>query len=121
MKNNQLPNFFKIEYEDKVALIDPENKVCLGVSRRIAENLDDEVVQNKIYPIWEQQVKLQRKIESEHEKINTVYLLVTRQCNLSCDFCAIDATAYTITDKEFTLEDVQKKIVPFFRNVVLIK
>lgn len=114
MENNQLPKFFKIKHEDKVALIDPENRVCLGVSRRIAESLDNENVQNKIYPIWEQQVKRQRKIESEHERINTVYLMVTRQCNLNCDFCAIDANA--VLDKEITVEDVQEKIVPFLQE-----
>lgn len=116
MKNNQLPKFREIRYIDKVALIDPENKICLGVSSWIADNIDDESVQNKIYPIWNQQVELQRKVDKEHEKINTVYLMVTRQCNLNCDFCAIDANAHAISDKEFSMDDVQMKIGPFFQK-----
>lgn len=116
MKNNKLPKFFEIGYKDKIALIDPENKVCLGISRWMAENLGNDTIQSKIYPIWDHQVKLQKKLDSERERINTVYLMVTRQCNLNCDFCAIDARRYDVPDKEFTVDDVQKKIVPFFQK-----
>ncbi|MFR4145006.1 MAG: hypothetical protein ACLT1J_00830 [Mediterraneibacter gnavus] len=91
MEKNKLPNFIIIWHEDKAALIDPEGKVCLGVSRYIAENINQVEVQEKLYPIWQQQAQIRQKVTQEHEKINTAYLMVTRQCNMNCDFCAISA------------------------------
>lgn len=69
--NCKLPKFIEIRYKDKVALIDPENKVCLGVSSWMADNLETEDVQNKLYPIWAEQAMLQKEVERQHEKINT--------------------------------------------------
>lgn len=116
MEKNKLPQFFEIWNNDKVALIDPENKVCLGVTRRIAEHLEETEVQEKIYPIWEQQSQLQEKIEKSHEKINTAYLMVTRQCNMNCDFCAINANKKVNLEKEFKLADIKEKVIPFFKQ-----
>lgn len=112
----KLPDFAKIWKEDRVALIDPDTRVCIGVSRRIAENLDKVEIQEKIYPIWKQQVELQKRIEEQREKINTAYLLVTRQCNMNCDFCAINANRKMHLEKEFKIDDIKKKVVPFFQE-----
>ena len=40
MKNSQLPDFTIIRCDDKAALVDPESKVCLIVSKRIADTLN---------------------------------------------------------------------------------
>lgn len=116
MRKSELPEFIQIKHEDKVALIDVENKVCLGVSNWFADNLDKEEVQNKLYSIWNQQVELQGEVERQHERINTAYLMVTRQCNMNCAFCAMDANNYIHLDKEFSISDLQEKIVPFFQK-----
>ena len=47
MGNNEFPEFVSIEYKDKVALIDPKNKVCLKVSKRIADNIENQDVRDK--------------------------------------------------------------------------
>ena len=91
MKNSQLPDFTIIRCDDKAALVDPESKVCLIVSKRIADTLNLKETNDKIYPIWSKQAEFQRKIDAKREKINTLYLMVTRQCNMNCDFCAINA------------------------------
>ena len=114
MANTKFPEFVSIEYKDKVALIDPKNKVCLKVSKRIADNIENQDVKEKIMPIWEHQACLQKQMEQKREKINTAYLMVTRQCNMHCDFCAINANEEMKLEKEITLDDVKKKIVPFF-------
>ena len=116
MGKNKLPNFTIIWHEDKAALIDPEGKVCLGVSRNIAENINKIEVKEKLYPIWLQQKELRQKIEQEHEKINTAYLIVTRQCNMNCDFCAISANKKMDLQSEFKLTDIQNKVIPFFKK-----
>ena len=113
---NKLPEFAEIRYKDRVALIDPKNKVCLGVSRKIADNLESENVYNVLYPIWKEQVAFQKEVESLHEKINTAYLLVTQQCNMNCSFCAIEASSDGHFDQEITIEDIERKIVPFFQE-----
>lgn len=38
---SKMNEFIKITEGEKVALIDPIGKVCLGVSRRFADNLDN--------------------------------------------------------------------------------
>lgn len=114
MENNEFPEFVSIEHKDKVALIDPKNKVCLKVSKRIADNIKNQDVRNKILPIWKRQASLQKEMEEKREEINTAYLIVTRQCNMNCDFCAINANEEMKLEKEITLDDVKKKIVPFF-------
>lgn len=116
MEKNKLPNFIIIWHEDKAALIDPEGKVCLGVSRYIAENINQVEVQEKLYPIWQQQAQIRQKVTQEHEKINTAYLMVTRQCNMNCDFCAISANKKMDLQREFTLIDIQDKVIPFLKK-----
>ena len=39
---NKMNDFIKITEGEKVALIDPIGKVCLGVSKRFADNLDNQ-------------------------------------------------------------------------------
>ncbi|PXV93356.1 radical SAM protein with 4Fe4S-binding SPASM domain [Lachnotalea glycerini] len=116
MEKNKLTDFIIIWNEDKAALIDPINKVCLGVSNKIAENLEDKSVIKKIYPIWKQQVELQNEIVSQQHKINTLYLMVTRKCNMNCDFCAINANQNMKLDQEIKIEDVRQKVIPFLKK-----
>ena len=60
---NRINEFIKITEGEKVALIDPIGKVCLGVSKKLADNLDRPEVQKKLYPIWRKQTeaKTQRR------------------------------------------------------------
>ena len=113
---NKMNQFIKIEEGNKVALVDPIGKVCLGVSKKLADNLEMPEVQEKLYPVWKQQVEFIEKVESAHEAINTVYLMVTRKCNMDCDVCAINANNKMLLDKEFKLEDIRDKVVPFFKE-----
>ena len=111
-----MDNFIKIVEGEKVALIDQEGKVCLGVSKKFVDNLHKPEFQEKLYKVWKQQTKFMKDIEEKHEKINTVYLMVTRKCNMNCDFCAISANEKLCPEKEFKLEDIKNKVVPFFQK-----
>ena len=113
---SKMNEFIKITEGEKVALIDPVGKVCLGVSKRFADNLDKTEFQEKLFPVWKQQTEFIKEMENNHEKINTVYLMVTRKCNMNCDFCAISANDKLRPEKEFKLEDIQNKVVPFFQK-----
>lgn len=42
--------------------------------------------------------------------------MVTRKCNMNCDFCAISANDKLRPEKEFKLEDIQNKVIPFFQK-----
>lgn len=117
MTKNKLPEFTKIFHKDKAVLVDPENRVCLKVSRRIAQYLDKPEVQEKLYPIWREQSELHKIIEAQREKINTAYLMVTRQCNMDCKFCAMNANQGMDLGQEFKISDIKEKVVPFFREV----
>ena len=114
---SKMNEFIKITEGEKVALIDPVGKVCLGVSKRFADNLDKPEFQEKLFPVWEQQTEFVKEIEKNHEKINTVYLMVTRKCNMNCDFCAINANQNMKINKEFTLESVNERIIPFLSYI----
>ena len=113
---SKMNDFIKITEGEKVALIDPVGKVCLGVSKKFAENLDKPEFKEKLYSVWKQQTEFIKEIENDHEKINTVYLMVTRKCNMNCDFCAISANDKLRPEKEFKMEDIQNKVVPFFQE-----
>lgn len=113
---SKMNDFIKIAEGKRVALIDPIGKVCLGVSKKLADNLDKLEVQDKLYPIWKQQTEFIKEIEENHEKINTVYLMVTRKCNMNCEFCAISANDKINIAQELKLEDVQNKVIPFFQQ-----
>ena len=54
---SKMNEFIKITEGEKVALIDPVGKVCLGVSKRFADNLDKPEFQEKLFPVWEQQTE----------------------------------------------------------------
>lgn len=45
---SKMNEFIKITEGEKVALIDPVGKVCLGVSKRFADNLDKPEFQEKL-------------------------------------------------------------------------
>ena len=62
---NKMNDFIKITEGEKVALIDPIGKVCLGVSKRFADNLDKPEFQEKLYPVWKQQTEFIKKIENK--------------------------------------------------------
>ena len=42
--------------------------------------------------------------------------MVTRKCNMNCDFCAISANDKMHPEKEFRLEDIENKVIPFFKK-----
>ena len=67
---SKMNEFIKITEGEKVALIDPIGKVCLGVSKRFADNLDKPEFQEKLLR----------------------------------------------PEKEFKLEDIQNKVIPFFQK-----
>lgn len=117
MENKILPEFTIIWNENRAVLIDPKSKVCLGVSKKIAENLENKSVQEKLYPIWKEQVEWRRKIDAKHNSINTVYLMVTRLCNMNCEFCAINANHDLQLDKELKLSDIQEGVIPLLREI----
>ena len=112
----KMNNFIKITEGEKVALIDPKGKVCLGVSKRLADNLDSHQVQKKIYPIWKKQMEFVKQIEEKREKINTAYLMVTRRCNMNCDFCAMNANDGMRLERELKPTDIKSKVIPFFQR-----
>ena len=55
MEKNNIPEFEKIIRNEKVVLVDPVSKVYLGVSNKIANNLDKQEVKEFLYPIWKKQ------------------------------------------------------------------
>lgn len=116
MVKNELPEFVKILHKDKAVLVDPKNRVCLKVSRRIAQHLDRPEVRKKLYPIWREQSEFRRMEEVRRETINTAYLMVTRRCNMDCKFCAINANQETDSGQEFQISDIKDKVIPFFRE-----
>ena len=116
MEKNNIPEFEKIIRNEKVVLVDPVSKVYLGVSNKIANNLDKQEVKEFLYPIWKKQASIQQKIIQRHEKFNTVYLMITRKCNMNCDFCAINANHGMNLDAEINIDDIKKKIIPFLHE-----
>lgn len=116
MEKNNIPEFEKIIRNEKVVLVDPVSKVYLGVSNKIANNLDKQEVKEFLYPIWKKQASIQQKIIQRHEKFNTVYLMITRKCNMNCDFCAINANHGMNLDEEINIDDIKKKIIPFLNE-----
>ncbi len=116
MEKNNIPEFEKIIRNEKVVLVDPVSKVYLGVSNKIANNLDKQEVKEFLYPIWKKQASIQQKIIQRHEKFNTVYLMITRKCNMNCDFCAINANHGMNLDAEINIDDIKKKIIPFLNE-----
>ena len=50
MEKNNIPEFEKIIRNEKVVLVDPVSKVYLGVSNKIANNLDKQEVKEFLYP-----------------------------------------------------------------------
>ena len=59
---SKMNEFIKITEGEKVALIDPVGKVCLGVSKRFADNLDKPEFQEKLFPVWKQQTEFIKEI-----------------------------------------------------------
>ena len=117
MGSKILPEFNIIWNENKAVLIDPKSKVCLGVSKKIAQNLENKSVQEKLYPIWKEQIEWRRKIDEKHNSINTVYFMVTRLCNINCKFCAINANQNIQLNKELKLSDIRKLVIPLLREI----
>ena len=117
MGSKILPEFNIIWNENKAVLIDPKSKGCLGVSKKIAQNLENKSVQEKLYPIWKEQIEWRRKIDEKHNSINTVYFMVTRLCNINCKFCAINANQNIQLNKELKLSDIRKLVIPLLREI----
>ena len=107
MEKNNIPEFEKIIRNEKVVLVDPVSKVYLGVSNKIANNLDKQEVKEFLYPIWKKQASIQQKIIQRHEKFNTVYLMITRKCNMNHGMNL---------DAEINIDDIKKKIIPFLNE-----
>ena len=83
---SKMNEFIKITEGEKVALIDPVGKVCLGVSKRFADNLDKPEFQEKLFPVWEQQTEFVKEIEKNHEKINIVAAGLAKKCEIQLSY-----------------------------------
>lgn len=113
---NRMNDFIKITEGARVALIDSQGRVCLGVSKRLADNLERPEVQERLYPLWKSQTEFVKEVEEKREKINTAYIMITRKCNMNCDFCAINANDKMCLEREIKLADIKNKIVPFLKK-----
>lgn len=118
---SKMNEFIKITEGEKVALIDPVGKVCLGVSKRFADNLDKTEFQEKLFPVWKQQTEFIKEMENNHEKINTVYLMVTRKCNMNCDFVRSVQTTSFVQKKNLSWRIYRIRWFRSFRKINHIK
>lgn len=112
MEKDRLPELIRIQYKNKVALIDPQNKVCLGMSENMADNLHCEEVYRKIFLAWESAIEQKSRFQGTQNYLNTFYVILTRLCNLHCEFCAINANIKVDLEEELSYESVKKKIIP---------
>ena len=113
MEKERLPEFIRIQYQNKVALIDPHNKICLEVSRKMADNLQVEAVYRKIFAVWKSQLEQKNNHQSRQNNLNTFYLILTRLCNLHCEFCAINAKDKVDPEGELSTGSFSEKIIPY--------
>lgn len=63
MEKNNIPEFEKIIRNEKVVLVDPVSKVYLGVSNKIANNLDKQEVKEFLCGFHKKVIKLNTHIQ----------------------------------------------------------
>ncbi|RDY30269.1 radical SAM/SPASM domain-containing protein [Lachnotalea glycerini] len=114
---NDLDGIKTIEFGKRTILIDLNNDICISVNTQYMQACDMTDPDNDIIRLMERQ----KRIYNEHKRqntVNTVYLFITNQCNLACEFCSIRSNKKEqLVFSELSLELLYKYIIPFINKV----
>ena len=94
----------KINFGNKTIIVHEDSGICMSVDTMYLHKYDDGVIQQ----ICGEAESLMR---ARWVSLNTVYLFVTDDCNLSCQFCAMRSDS-TKEKKNISLENIKKNIIP---------
>ncbi len=100
------------DYADKKIIIDLVNKTCVGMDKdkfdfRYLEEGDNAL-----------KSALETKYVSNEKSINAVYLMITKKCNLRCEFCSVRADYQKNSEQqEFEIREFQDKLIPYLQVI----
>lgn len=57
------------------------------------------------------------KEKKKNSKIKTVYLSLTRKCNMSCEFCSSKSGPNVDTTGELTYEEIKNRLIPVLQKI----
>lgn len=104
---------------NRMVITDPAEKICFSVNAEYFKKCDLSDTDNPISKVLMEQRLIHKSNGTGTNKIHSVYLFVTRECNLSCTFCSMRSNVKT-TDaykQKLTLEQIKKDVIPFLKVV----
>ena len=104
------------EFGNRMIVINREDRSCVGIRKEAfcEKDLDD--------PNSKLRKSLQKKEwlakDNELDRMNTVYLLITNKCNLSCEFCSVRADKHNAEHLDsITLDVFDNRIMPLLNEI----
>lgn len=111
----ELKDIYTMELGRRTILIDPEDDICISVNTEYYKAHESDDSQIDIEKIFERERALRKKTV---HNVNTVYLFVTNQCNLACEFCSMRSNKKEqIISSDLTLESLIKNIIPVINEI----
>lgn len=100
------------DYADKKIIIDLKNKTCAGIDKK---RFNDSILRESDNALKK---VLNNKVDYEENCINTVYLLITRKCNLNCSFCCVRADVKKNNRaSEVSIHKIYESIIPLLEKL----
>lgn len=108
--------FQTFEFGKKVIIVDTIERSCIGVDKNLFHEADLENEDS----ILRKGLNKKRILASNHnlDRVNTIYLLVTNKCNLSCEFCSVraDKHSFSATDS-IKLDIFRQQVFPLLQEL----
>ncbi len=108
--------FQTFEFGEKVIIVDTTDRSCIGVNKNRFYEAD---LENKD-SILGKSLNKKKILSSNHnlDRVNTIYLLVTNKCNLSCEFCSVRADKHSINAADsIRLDDFKRQVFPLLQEL----
>ncbi|BCJ94802.1 hypothetical protein acsn021_23710 [Anaerocolumna cellulosilytica] len=112
---SKLKDIHTVELGKRTILIDSVEEICISVNTEYYKECEVENSYSIINRILKEQSELKRKRVAQ---VNTVYLFITNNCNLSCTFCSMRSNKKEeINSFELTVDTLMNNIVPMINEI----
>lgn len=98
--------------KERVIILNIDNQRWIRLNKTHYEKLNDS---NEIFKIIDKHGLFQEK-ENVKETFKSIYLIVTKKCNMSCDFCFMNSSPNVDTKEEMTVYEFIETLSPYIHK-----